>query len=92
MVNDLKQNYIMLLRNHGAITCEKKIHKTMFYAYHLEQACQKQCLLNSTKQQELIMPSEETCKQPVKDLLSFKEDLGKRYWDTWLRMMSSRNL
>ena len=35
LVNDLKQNYVMLLRNHGAITCGKTIHEAMFYAYHL---------------------------------------------------------
>lgn len=77
----------MLLRNHGAITCGKTIHEAMFYTYHLEQACKTQCLLNSTKEQELIIPSVEICKQTVKDLLSFEEDLGKRDWAAWLRLV-----
>ncbi|ADE30022.1 class II aldolase/adducin family protein [Rickettsia prowazekii] len=87
-VNDLKQNYVMLLRNHGAITCGKTIHEAMFYTYHLEQACKTQCLLNSTIQQELIIPSVEICKKTVKDLLSFEEDLGKRDWEAWLRLIN----
>ncbi|MGL4226140.1 MAG: class II aldolase/adducin family protein [Rickettsia sp.] len=87
LVNDLKQNYVMLLRNHGAITCGKTIHEAMFYTYHLEQACKTQVLLNSKEQQELIVPSVEICKQTVKDLLSFEEDLGKRDWEAWLRLV-----
>ncbi|ALA61829.1 class II aldolase/adducin family protein [Rickettsia amblyommatis] len=87
LVTDLKQNYVMLLRNHSTITCGKTIHEAMFYIYHLEQACKTQCLLNSTKEQELIIPSVETCKQTVKDLLSFKADLGKRDWEAWLRLV-----
>ncbi|QQV75144.1 Decarboxylase NovR [Rickettsia tillamookensis] len=87
LVNDLKQNYVMLLRNHGAITCGKTIHEAMFYTYHLEQACKTQILLNSIKEQELITPSVEICKQTVKDLLSFEEDLGKRDWEAWLRLV-----
>ncbi|WP_121543068.1 class II aldolase/adducin family protein [Candidatus Rickettsia colombianensi] len=87
LVNDLKQNYVMLLRNHGAITCGKTIHEAMFYTYHLEQACKTQCLLNFTKEQELIIPSVEICKQTVKDLLSFEKDLGKRDWEAWLRLV-----
>ena len=30
VVNELKQNYVMLIRNHGAITCGKTIHEAMF--------------------------------------------------------------
>ncbi len=66
----------MLFRNHGAITCGKTIHEAMFYTYHLEQACK-----------ELIILSVEICKQTVKDLLSFEEDLGKRDWAAWLRLV-----
>lgn len=81
----------MLLRNHGVITCGKTIHEAMFYAYHLEQACKTQCLLNSVNKQDLIIPSEEICKQTVKDLLSFEEDSGKRDWDAWLRVIKNNH-
>lgn len=91
LVDDLKQNYVMLLRNHGVITCGRTIHEAMFYAYHLEQACKTQCLLNSANKQDLIIPSERICKQTVKDLLSFEEDLGKRDWDAWLRVIKNNH-
>lgn len=91
LISDLKQNYVMLLRNHGVITCGKTIHEAMFYAYHLEQACKTQCLLNSVNKKDFIIPSEKTCKQTVKDLLLFEEDLGKRDWNAWLRLIYKKS-
>ncbi|EER22040.1 MULTISPECIES: class II aldolase/adducin family protein [spotted fever group] len=42
---------------------------------------------NSLKEQKLIIPSVEICKQTEKDLLSFEKDLGKRDWEAWLRLV-----
>jgi ribulose-5-phosphate 4-epimerase/fuculose-1-phosphate aldolase len=84
LVSDLGQYNVMLLRNHGMITCGKTIWEAMFYAYHLEMACQTQCLALQTNQ-ELIYPSKEICEQAVKDLLSFEKDLGIRDWYAWIR-------
>ncbi|MDR0329572.1 MAG: class II aldolase/adducin family protein [Rickettsia sp.] len=86
MLDDLGQNYVMFLRNHGMLACGKTIHEAMFYTYHLEQACKTQCLACSTNQ-ELILPSQEICKKSVQDLLSFEEDLGKRDWIAWLNLL-----
>lgn len=86
MINDLDQNYIIFLCNHGTICTGRTIHEAMFYTYHLEQACKTQCLACSTGQ-ELIIPPKEVCEQTVKDLLSFEQDLGKRDWQAWLNML-----
>ncbi|MDD9337601.1 class II aldolase/adducin family protein [Candidatus Tisiphia endosymbiont of Metellina segmentata] len=88
MLDDLGQNYVMFLRNHGILVCGRTIHEAMFYTYHLEQACKTQCLACSTNQ-ELIIPSQETCRKSVQDLLSFEEDLGKRDWIAWLNLLKT---
>lgn len=84
LVNDLGNLNVMFLRNHGIITCGKTIWEAMFYAYHLEMACQTQCLSLQTGQ-ELIFPSKEVCTKAVQDLLSFEKDLGARDWHAWVR-------
>lgn len=84
LAQDIGENMVMLMRNHGSITCGKTIHEAMFYSYHLQQACKTQLLALSTGQ-ELIIPPEDICRQANKDLLSFEEDLGKRDWDAWVR-------
>ena len=84
LVRDLGERNVMLMRNHGMLTCGKTIMEAMFYAYHLEMACQAQCLALQTSQ-KLIFPPEEICKQAVKDLLSFEKNLGERDWQAWVR-------
>lgn len=89
IINDLGANYVMLLLNHGSITCGRTIHEAMFYTYHLEQACKVQIMSLSTGQ-ALAIPSVEICNKAVKDLLSFEKDLGKRDWDAWVRLLKNR--
>jgi ribulose-5-phosphate 4-epimerase/fuculose-1-phosphate aldolase len=91
LVADLANYKVMLLRNHGSITCGFTIEEAMFYTYHLQQACKTQCLLESV-QQELIIPSEEICKKAVKDLLSFEVNLGERDWHAWVRVIDKNTL
>jgi len=84
MFDDLGQNNIMLLRNHGSLTCGKTIEEAMFYTYHLQQACKTQCLALAMNQ-PLSLPDETTCEKAVHDLLSFEKDLGLRDWEAWVR-------
>lgn len=89
LIEDLGQNYVMFLRNHGILTCGKTIHEAMFYTYHLEQACKTQLLALSTNQ-ELIIPSAEICCKSVQDLLGFETDLGKRDWLAWINLLARK--
>lgn len=84
LVNDLGDKHVMLMRNHGMLTCGATIHEALFYAYHLELACKTQLMILSTNQ-KYVTPSHETCKKAVNDLLSFEKDLGKRDWNAWVR-------
>ena len=87
LVADLKHNNVMLLRNHGMLTCGKTIMEAMFYAYHLEMACRTQCLALQSNA-ELIYPSKNICEKAVNDLLNFEENLGERDWKAWISRYS----
>lgn len=89
LVKDLGKNNTMLMRNHGMITCGKTIMEALFRAYHLEMACQTQCLILQSSQ-EIVHPPEEICKQAVKDLLSFEDNLGMRDWQAWVRVIENK--
>lgn len=85
LVQDLGQNFVMFLNNHGSITSGRTIQEAMFYTYHLEQACKAQVLACSTNR-ELIIPSRIVCEKTVHDLLTFEQNLGERDWMAWKRI------
>lgn len=89
LIKDLGDNYVILMRNHGAITCGRTIHEAMFYTYHLEQASKTQIMALSTGK-NLIFPEVEICEKAARDLLSFEEDLGRRDWEAWLRLLARK--
>ncbi len=89
LIADLKENFVMLMCNHGSITCGRTIQEAMFYTYHLERACKTQCLTLAMNR-ELSIPSEEICSKAVKDLLSFESNLGERDWHAWVRLIKSK--
>ena len=85
IADDLGSNYVMLMRNHGSITCGRTIQEAMFYTYHLQQAAKTQCLALSMNG-EPIIPEPHLCQKAVHDLLSFEKNLGIRDWNAWLRL------
>lgn len=91
LINDLGQKNVMFLENHGFITCGKTIHEAMFYCYHLEQACKTQCAAMSAGA-ELIIPPDFVCRQANTDIMSFEQDLGKRDWEAWVRMIKRNTI
>ncbi len=88
IAQSLKDNFVMLLRNHGSITCGRDIQEAMFYTYHLEQACIAQ-IQTLSMGKELVMPDKATCAKAVKDILSFEPNLGHRDWKAWKRKISA---
>lgn len=84
LLEALGDKKVMLMENHGALTCGKTIQEAFFYAYHLEKACQTQCLALQSGQ-EIILPSEKICKKANRDLLNFEKDLGRRDWEALRR-------
>src|SRR3990167_2393565 len=87
LLYDLGQRFVMLLRNHGFIACGRTIQEAMFYSYHLQKACETQCLILSMGK-KYVVPSKEICEKAVHDLLSFEKNLGERDWEAWKRLAS----
>jgi ribulose-5-phosphate 4-epimerase/fuculose-1-phosphate aldolase len=83
LIQDLGFNNIMFLRNHGFITTGKTIWEALFYAYHLQKACEIQVITNSFNSSDLILPLPYTCEKAREDLLSFEKDLGRRDFESW---------
>lgn len=86
VVKDLGQKFVLFMRNHGTLTCGRTPQEAMFYTYHLEQACKTQCMALAAGV-DLNIPSIETCRKAVNDLLSFEKDLGQRDWQAWIRSL-----
>ena len=87
LIRDLGDAFVMLLRNHGSVTCGRTIKEAMFYTYHLQMACKTQCLMSSFSENELIIPDESVCVKAVEELLNFESDLGDRDWKAWKRLV-----
>ncbi|OGT37533.1 MAG: hypothetical protein A3F11_02635 [Gammaproteobacteria bacterium RIFCSPHIGHO2_12_FULL_37_14] len=86
LVDDLGSHFVLMLRNHGLIACGRTIQEAMFYTYHLQKACETQCLLLAMGKQ-YITPSKEICEKAVQELLSFEKKLGERDWQAWKRFI-----
>ncbi len=86
LVEELGAHRVMLLRNHGLITAGKTLHEGLFYVHHLEQACKVQAFSHEPRQ-GWILPPHEVCARACSDLLNFEEDLGKRDWDAYIRLL-----
>lgn len=89
LLASLADKNILLMQNHGMLTCGKTIWEAMFYTYHLEMACKTQCLALQSKI-DLITPEKEICEQAVSDLLNFEKDIGIRDWHAWVRKIKNR--
>ena len=86
LVNNLgDKNLVMIMENHGTLTCGKTIEEAMFFTHHLEQACKVQVMLNGLPEENILIPNEETCKRTNHDLLSFEKNLGERDWEALVR-------
>ena len=90
IAEDLAQNNVMFLRNHGFITCGKTIQEALFYAYHLERASIIQTMILQSNN-DYILPSQEICQKACDDLLSFEKGLGRRDWEAWVRKIDRLN-
>ena len=84
LVEDLAHHKVMMLQNHGTITCGTTIHEAFFYAYYLEQACKVQCSVLASGQ-PLIYPSAAVCEKAAMEMRAFEQDLGHRDWQALKR-------
>jgi ribulose-5-phosphate 4-epimerase/fuculose-1-phosphate aldolase len=75
LTKDLGRYSVLMMKHHGAMIVGKTIEEALFYSYHLEKACQTQCLMN---REETPLIDAEVASRSYHDLISFEKKLGQR--------------
>lgn len=91
LLEALGPSQVLLMRHHGALILGRTIAEALYYTYHLQQACKTQCLTLASCREPLLIPPE-IAEKSSRDLLSFEQDLGKRDWAAWRRLLQQEKL
>ena len=91
IAHDLANHKVILMNNHGTLTCGSTIEEAFFYTHHLEQACLVQCNLMG-QLDNCIIPEPKVCERAVMDLHNFEKNLGVRDWKALERKMKRLGL
>ncbi|MDT8321892.1 MAG: class II aldolase/adducin family protein [Xanthomonadales bacterium] len=84
----LGANKVLILRNHGLLTCGETIAEAFMYMYYLERACQVQLQVLSTGQ-PFDLPSAELCEAAARQYDCFP--YGKYEWPALLRLADEKS-
>lgn len=87
---DLGKNNIMILRNHGLLTCGKSISEAFMLMYYLDRACKNQ-IDTLSMQKEIIIPSDNIMEFAAGQYEDSKFQLGKYEWPALLRLLDKNN-
>jgi len=80
LIEALGNKWVVLLENHGTLTCGQTLQEAFFYTYYLEKACQVQCQVLAAHSTTPIFPSAEICEKAAQDMRNFEPHLGQRDW------------
>ena len=87
---NLGLNNVMILRNHGLLTCGKTISETFMLMYYLDRACKNQIdTLSSGK--ETIVPSDNIMEFAAGQYEDIRFKLGKHEWPALLRLLDKKD-
>ena len=91
IVNDLGENRILVLRNHGLLTVGRTIAEAFVWMYRAERACRMQLAFQQSGA-ELFPISDEVQKLSMERSAMFSSDTGHRptgklEWPAWLRKL-----
>ena len=82
----LGTNKVMILRNHGLLTCGNTIGETFMLMYYLDRACKNQIDTLSTGQ-NVIKPSDNIMEYAAGQYDDPRFQLGKHEWPALLRLL-----
>ena len=83
----LGENFVMILRNHGLLTCGETVGAAFMRMYYLERTCKVQLQVMSTGQ-ALDVPSAELCDRAAEQLTRFPS--GQFEWTALLRLVEEK--
>lgn len=78
---------VMIMRNHGLLTCGETVGAAFMRMYYLERACKVQIQVMSTGQ-AVKLPSPELCEHSAQQLARFPD--GQYEWPALLRLVESK--
>lgn len=90
LIQDLGDNQVMILRNHGTLSVGKTIAEAFIRIYYLEKACQVQLDASKTGS-ELIMPTKTVSNIAKKQNDSWGEK-GTHEWPALLRLLTRNGI
>lgn len=82
---DLGANYVMILRNHGLLTCGRTVREAFDNMYYLQRACEAQIVAQSSGA-ELVLPPEAVA-QKVARQFDQPRPYMKKDWPALLRLL-----
>ena len=85
----LGENNVMILRNHGLLTCGASISEAFMLMYYLDRACKTQIDAESTGE-ELIIPSNNIMEYAAGQYDDSRFKLGKHEWPALIRLLDDK--
>ncbi|MFC4352592.1 class II aldolase/adducin family protein [Fodinicurvata halophila] len=91
LVADLGEQYVMILRNHGTLTCGRSVSEGFKLMYNLERACRAQLAVQASGA-ELVLPDPAVREKTARQYERFYEKLetdgtvADSEWDALLRL------
>ena len=87
---DLGSNKVMILKNHGLLTCGSTISEAFMLMYYLDRACKNQIDIMSTRM-KINSPSENIMEFAVKQYEDPSFKLGENEWPALIRLLDKKN-
>jgi|TARA_B100001964_G_scaffold86028_1_gene97021 ribulose-5-phosphate 4-epimerase/fuculose-1-phosphate aldolase len=90
LAKSLGNNKVMILRNHGLLTCGTTIGEAFMLMYYLDRACKNQIDVLSTGMEPNI-PSDNLMEYAAGQYEDQRFQLGKHEWPALLRLLDDKN-
>ena len=87
---NLGENNVMILRNHGLLTCGKTVSETFMLMYYLDRACKNQ-IDTLSMGKKTIVPSHNIMEFAARQYDDHRFQLGKHEWPALLRLLDKNN-
>ena len=87
---NLGNNNVMILRNHGLLTCGKTISEAFVLMYYLDRACKNQ-IDTLSMGKKTIVPSDNILEFAAGQYEDLSFQLGKHEWPALLRLLDKNN-
>ena len=89
LAKDLGSNKVMILRNHGLLTCGESVSEAFMLMYYLDRACKNQIDIYSTNKNYKV-PSDNIIEFAASQYEDPRFQLGIHEWPALIRMLDSK--